>query len=288
MPLDFMNTVPQNIIPENNLRLPDALTIKHGPARLLSRFVLEGDKAARRMGLRLRLRHDFDELLFLNRYQAARGNWYKLPLTFDPECAGMTPENAFWISGEDDHGEIAVTWAGRIYDWPNTRLADEARTVFYGKDEGQPCIVTAPAAAAVTGVAIFGGASWVRPDYRGQQLYRLIPRIAKAYAFARWPIDWSFCYVTRALVDKGLAAGYGQKNLSYSILYPQSPWGDVEFALAYTSAADTYAEFASFMENELLPGKATGFNGAALPMMAEHKVTKTSSDGVLHGNSSLS
>jgi hypothetical protein len=41
-----------NIVPDNNLRLPDALTIKHGPARLLSTFVLEGDKAARRIGVR--------------------------------------------------------------------------------------------------------------------------------------------------------------------------------------------------------------------------------------------
>ena len=48
-----MTLIYPNIVPENNLRLPDALTIKHGPARLLSRFVLEGDKAARQMGLRL-------------------------------------------------------------------------------------------------------------------------------------------------------------------------------------------------------------------------------------------
>ena len=48
-----------NIVPQNDLRLPDALTIKHGPAPLLARFVLEGDKAAREIGIRLRLRHDF-------------------------------------------------------------------------------------------------------------------------------------------------------------------------------------------------------------------------------------
>ena len=41
MALDF-----PNIVPENNLRLPDALTIRHGPAPLLSRFILEADKAA--------------------------------------------------------------------------------------------------------------------------------------------------------------------------------------------------------------------------------------------------
>jgi hypothetical protein len=69
----IMTLIYPNIVPENNLRLPDALTIKHGPARLLSRFVLEGDKAARQMGLRLRLRHDFGELLYLNEREVAHG-----------------------------------------------------------------------------------------------------------------------------------------------------------------------------------------------------------------------
>jgi len=44
-----MTSIYPNIVPENNLRLPDALTIKHGPAPLLSRFVLAGDGAARSM-----------------------------------------------------------------------------------------------------------------------------------------------------------------------------------------------------------------------------------------------
>src|SRR3974377_1728945 len=61
-----MTLIYPNIVPENNLRLPDALTIKHGPAPLLARFVLEADKAARAKGVQLRLRHDFGELLYVN------------------------------------------------------------------------------------------------------------------------------------------------------------------------------------------------------------------------------
>ena len=61
-----MSLIYPNIVPENNLRLPDALTVKHGPAELLSRFVLGGDKAARQQGISLRLRHDFDEPLYFN------------------------------------------------------------------------------------------------------------------------------------------------------------------------------------------------------------------------------
>ena len=90
-----MTLIYPNIVPENNLRLPDALTIKHGPARLLARFVLEGDKSARQMGLRLRLRHDFGELVYLNKQEISRGNWFRLVNMFNPEYSDVSPENAF-------------------------------------------------------------------------------------------------------------------------------------------------------------------------------------------------
>ena len=66
-----MTLIFPNIVPENDLRLPDALTIKYGPAPLLARFVLDGDRVARDMGIRLRLRYDFGELLYLNKQQTA-------------------------------------------------------------------------------------------------------------------------------------------------------------------------------------------------------------------------
>jgi hypothetical protein len=237
------------------------------------------------MGLHLRLRTDFDGLLRLNRFESARGNWYPLLHSFDSEHTDITPDNGFWISGEDENGEIVVTWAARIYNWPDSDLATQARVAFYGADRDQPCRVTAAGASEITGLSVFGGCTWVRPDVRGKQLYRLIPRIAKAYAFGRWPLDWSFCFIQRPLVERGLAAGYGQKNLSYSIFYPQSPsWGDVEVAVAYTSAEDTYAEFADFMASELSsPAPEVPF-----PTTAVHELTNTSSDGVFHGSSNLS
>jgi hypothetical protein len=276
------DTVYPNIVPPNDLRLLDALTIKHGPTRLLARFMLEGDKMARRVGLHLRLRHDFDELLFINRKEAARGHWYPLVDAFNPECTELNPENAFWISGEDDSGEIVVTWAARIYNWIGTNLAEQARALWFGRDLEQPCIVTAPAAPLISGVTVCGGASWVRPDFRGKHLSRFIPRMGKAYACSRWPIDWSFCYIGRPNVEKGLAANYGQKNLSYSVFYPGSPRG--EQVLAYTAVDDVYADMADFLstvrENEE--------SAASSSITFEHIETKTSLDGVLHGSISRS
>lgn len=283
-----MTLIYPNIVPENNLRLPDALTIKHGPARLLARFVLEGDKLARRMGIRLRLRHDFGELVYLNKAEVALGRWYRLVDIFNPEYCDLTPENSYWISGENEHGEIVVTQAGRIYFWPDTTLKQEARMMFYGDREmGQQCTVTAADADSITGVVFFGGSVWVRPDFRGRQLSQLLPRLGRAYALARWPVDWGISFVNPVLVEKGVATGYGYKHISYSIAYPGSPLGDLDLALVSLSAAEAYDDFKAMLARFSV---SAGAEAAALRSanLSDSKVTKISRDGVFQGSSSLS
>ncbi len=108
-----------NIVPENNLRLPDALTIAHGPARLLARFILAGDRAAREMGLSLRLRTDGG---WRGRDNCAAG---ALGVAEPPEFADATEENAFAVVAENSRGEIVAIWAARICDWVGTTLAEQ-------------------------------------------------------------------------------------------------------------------------------------------------------------------
>jgi hypothetical protein len=290
MPLEAVDRAYPDPVPENNLRLPDAVTIVHGPRRLLARCLLEGDKAARRMGLYLRVRHDFDELVFLNRHEAARGNWYPLPAMFNPASVTLDAENAFWLSGENADGEIVLTFGLRMHDWRTTNLAEQARALFYGEDRGQPCVVTAEAAQRISGIAVSGAAVWVRPDYRGRRLSRLVPRIGKACACARWPVDWTFGYVSRKHCELGMPARYGHRHVSYSVSYPGTPWLDL--AIMYTSADEIYDDMTGFLETELSAASSnqpdselmTGAGSTAL----EHIVTKTSSDRVFHGSSSLS
>ena len=274
-----------NIVPENNLRLPDALTIKYGPAPLLARFVLEGDKAARELGIRLRLRYDFGELLYVNQQQTSRGNWFRLVNMFNPEYSDLSPENSYWISGEDDQGEIVATQAGRVYYWPDTTLEQEARLMFYGgHDEGQRCIVTAKDAKSISGVVFYGGSVWVRPDFRGRRLSQLLPRLGRAYAVARWPVNSGISFVAPGLVEKGIAAGYGYKHASYSIAYPESPWGDLEVVLVSLSATEAYADFAEMLLSPS-PAATAVSDPAPSASLLDDKVTNTSSDGVLHGSS---
>jgi len=284
-----MSLIFPNIVPKNNLRLPDALTIKHGPAPLLARFVLEGDKTAREIGVRLRLRHDFQELLFLNRQKVANGTWYPLMRMFNPEYSELIPENSYWISGEDESGEIVSTHAGHIHFWPNTTLKQEANAMLYGsRDATQKCMVTAPDAELITGIVLYGGSAWVRPDYRGKRLSQLLPRIGRAYAAARWPLDWGISIVAPILLQKGVASGYGYKHASHSIIFPDAPTGAVENVLVSVSAAEAYDDFMEILTNGFFESAASNLTAGSSGNVLDNIDTRTSSEEVFHGSNNRS
>jgi hypothetical protein len=280
-----------NIVPPDNLRLPDALTIKYGPAPLLARFVLEGDKEARRRGVDLRLRHDFRELLHVAKTISTYDKLFRRLEIFNPDYTDFTPENSYWIAGYDKHGEIVLTSAGRIYDWRSTNLEREARVMFYGRDVGQQCKMTekfSAAARLVTGMAIYAGAGWIRADYRGRQLSRVFPRLGRAYALSRWPIESLFTYVVPGLADNGTARGYGYRHEARSVFYPGSPWGDIELVLVSLSTEEAFDDLGTFMGTELSPPTEAGSLPASASTIRDAMVTKTSPEGVFHGSSSRS
>jgi hypothetical protein len=284
-----MTLIYPNIVHENNLRLPDALTIKHGPVPLLASFVLEGDKAARQLGIRLRLRHDFDGLVYVNKERTSRGDWFRLVDMFNPQCCDLSPEDSYWISGEDKNGEVVLTQAGRIFYWPETTLEGEARLMFYGGREiGQRCVVTAPAAKSITGVVFCAGSHWIRPDFRGIHFSQLLGRLGRAYAVARWPVDSAIALITPALVTKGIATGYGYQHQSRSIFFPDSPLGDLELVVNYLSAPEAYADLAYFLTTKLSESSTAAGATAEFDSPLDQSVTSTSSDGVFQGSNNLS
>jgi len=278
MAVDFSTLVPQN-----NVRLPDALTVRHGSGPLIGRLILEGDRVAREAGIHLRLRHDFDELVYLNRTEVARGNWRPIMDTYNPEKADISAENGFWIAGENDAGEIVTTAAARIYDWPDTTLEDHAVAMFFGRDEGQRCVITTPAAKLISGVVFSGGTIWVRPDYRGRTLSHLLPRMSRAYSLSRWPLDWLIGYVQRAHVDKGIATGYGSRHLGFSIYYPDTSYGEI--VLAYSSGQEAYDDMGIFLDEELSDASGGRFAVPTPAAALAHEVTRTSPEGVRQGSS---
>ena len=275
-----------NIVPENDLRLPDALTVKHGPAHLLSRFVLAGDRYARERGLRLKLKYDFEELAWVNRQYCAQGSWYPIIGEFNPDHSELSPDNAFWVAGEDAQGEVAAVYAGHIYYWPDTNLEEQAATVFYGRNEGQPTLVTTPVARTINGVVMSCGCAWIRPDFRGRILSQLFARLAKAYGLSRWPIEWIIGYVTPSGFKKGLHNGYGAKHTTPGMGYPGTSFG--ELYLLYTSASEAIADLDDFLETELSPVPAEPSVSHSWETIFAQEVTKTSPELVFQGNSSRS
>lgn len=279
MALDF-----PNIVPRDNVRLPDALTVKQGSGPLIGRIVLDGDTMAREAGIHLRFRSDFHDLVALNQSEVARGNWRKLMGNFDPSETDVSAENAFWIAGENEDGEIVTTSGGRLYYWPESSLADHVVEAFFGNDQGQPCVLTAPAAKLIGGAVFLAGSTWVRPDYRGRELSTLLPRLARAFAMARWPLDWTMSFIQRPMADSGLAIGYGSKHLSYSVEFPETPYGEI--ALSYTSADEIYDDFGTFLSNAAKAGEPRFAPRSSA--IFTHDVTSTSSVGVRQGSSSRS
>src|SRR5262249_19802476 len=158
---------------------------------------------------------------------------------FNPEYTDLTPENAFWLSGEDEKGEIVLTWAARVYNWPESTLEDNVGLFFCGKkDRPAACRVTPDAAQilrAINGVVFWGGRLWIRPELGPRQLPPLVGRIGRAFAVSRWPVDWIMCLVMPIIVEKGVAAGYGYRHMAPGIFFPGSPLGDLELFLLYLS-----------------------------------------------------
>jgi len=285
MPLDHSDPDHPNIVPPNNLRLPDAVTVRAGSGPVIGRFILAGDRAARAVGIHLKLRTDMDGLLEFNRRAIAEGVWYPLLGTFNPEGTDINETNGFWIAGENDDGEIISTSAGRIYSFADT-LQPHVAEVFFGSDTGQPREVTAPAAKLINGVTLKAGATWVHPSYRKRELPQILSRMARAYALSRWPLDWTFAYIPRVVIEKGVAAAYGAKHVSYSIHFPGSRFGEI--GLSYTSAQEIYDDLGAFLTDELSdPGNGKFGPASASGTSRMHELTIVPSD-VRHGRSNLS
>src|SRR5687767_6124106 len=88
-------------------RLPDQITLVHGPHAILGRFLLLADRAARDRGVYLTLEDDFDALLELN--EANRAHWHPLAPSFDPRYSAVSGENGFWIVGRNEDGDAVLT-----------------------------------------------------------------------------------------------------------------------------------------------------------------------------------
>lgn len=233
-------------------RLPDQITIHHGPREQLGRFFLAADKAARDRGVSLSLSTDFELLREVNKMNLK--HWHGLAPSFDSAYGGIDADCGYWLIGRDAAGEIVTTQAAHFYEMGEETLRDYLTSLrlFYPhpesqKREGESCSVSSPSAGMIKGRVVFSGSTWIHPDYRGRDLPQILPRISRALALSRWNTDFTISLVTMALVEKGIAAAYGYKNVEPGVEWLGSAVSPRYLgALVWMPQADLLSDIAAF------------------------------------------
>ena len=131
------------------------------------------------------------------RSEAALGTWYPLIDMFNPERTDVGPQNAYWISGENDDGDIVATTAAPCADLLLARHHPQRR--------GRGNALRPRRGAALRHHHRGGGDDPRRCAQRRRHLGA--PRLSQAAALAhpaagdarlcrlsRWPIDWIIGY----------------------------------------------------------------------------------------------
>jgi hypothetical protein len=207
--------------------LLDQVTVDHGPAGLLGRFFLKANSAAYARGVSLALA-SIEELIEINR--ANRATWKPLVPLFDPAVGGITPANGLAILGRNAAGEVVAAQGARFYDWRESDLATEFTSLrmHYADPRAsaradETCRIFAPSAARIRGRVVFSGAGWYRPDYRGQLLSMILPRISRALAFTRWNSDYTISMMADGVVAGGMAKRCGYTEVEDGVELLNSP-----------------------------------------------------------------
>jgi hypothetical protein len=237
---------------QKSQRLLDQITLKHGPRELLGHFFLAADRAARDRGVTLTLSTDFDLLREVNARN--QGSWHGLAPMFDSRFGGIDASNGYWMMGHDSEGNVVCTQAAHFYDLgqENLRSYIESLHLFYPDPEHQKCpnescTVTSPSAEKITGRLVFSGSTWIHPDYRKRALPKILPRISRALALTKWDTETTISIVTLKLVEKGVAAAYGYRNIEPGVLWLNALVGPrCEATLVWMPRQDLLADLARF------------------------------------------
>jgi len=208
-------------------RLPDQITLQHGPRDALGRFFLTADKAARDRGVTLTLSTDFELLREVNARN--QGSWHGLAPSFDCAYGGIDRTCGFWLIGRDDMGDIVTTQAARVFNTGDETLKDYLTSLrlFYPRPEeqkqpGEHCLVETPGASHLRGRIVYSGGTWIHPEYRKRLMPMILPRISRALALTLWDSEFTFSMVSHALVSKGVATAYGYRNIESGIRWMNS------------------------------------------------------------------
>jgi hypothetical protein len=182
----------------------DELEVYQEPRALLARYFLAANAGLKRQGIELR-KVSFDQLakVFLDN----QDSWPSFPPFFDTRYAPVPDHAAAAFVAYNEAGEAIATTAVRVFDFSGTNLKHEIESLrfFYGGGSADRssrvlCTISGGFAEQLSGQALYAGAYWVRPDYRGCGLGLLVPGLSRYYALARWPVDYKITFGSKTFL----------------------------------------------------------------------------------------
>ena len=229
-------------------------SIKHGPRDLLARYFLLADRRLRERGVMLTF-GTFRELLDIN--AANRSNWLPLTPTFNCSYNELAGDTSFCLIGRDASGVAVASHAGRLFDWRSGSFAEAAESLrlFYDRPEsdaltGETCNVTSATARHLRGMVSYTGAVWYRPDYRGLGLPFYVSRVARAYAYAQWSVDYAVGIVSNANVAKGLSDKTGNSHIERGVHSRGSTHGDVDYHIVWSTPREIFEQLTAVLARD--------------------------------------
>lgn len=182
----------------------------------VSRFLRVYDDAASKKGIKISVGFDFSEYVAITRTIPTKGKTYP---NFRPDRSPIESGEGYWVVGVDKNDDIVLTEAARLYHLRSTDFAEllESLKAFYAEPttHAHPkdrCTCTAPSAKTITGKVVYQGDRWVRRDFRGQGVPKIIAGLARGVSFALWAPDFVCGLVARRLLDKGSVYGYAHQE----------------------------------------------------------------------------
>lgn len=208
-------------------RFLEPINVEHGPPEIILRIIVKGVISAAQRGVYLE-HATFDQFMQINGQNMV--SWRPLSTSWRTDVGGVSEASGQVIFGRDDHGDVVATSSAKCLDWRATNFKREAESLrfFYADPErdkapDESCTVTAASATAITGCVMHTGGAWHRPDMRGRQLARIIPRVGRACAMGRWPIDEVCGIISEANTRSGFDKRCGYPDITRWVTVYNSP-----------------------------------------------------------------
>jgi len=191
---------------------------------LTSWFLFQANSQLSEAGIRINLKRDFDRYMDINR--ANRDTWFPAMPLFDPEASRLE-SRAFFLEAREVEGDRTIgTVAARCYTLIDSTLKEEIESLrLFHRDPShsaaadESCNCEAPGAARLSGRICYSGGGWVHPEFRGQGLTLILPRISRVLAHRLWKTDYTVSLVEPVLAEKGVVCSYGYRNIEPGVAY---------------------------------------------------------------------